>query len=211
MPFSLVKMFCFSSPQPRLNNRRAINYIPNWIPICLFAMYVSKTFYLLSRFKVPQDPSVLRKNIYFCPSCNSYLPSTEFQLSSSSWWVTLEINFIIVFFFSFFFDKELSSRKFKLNVFKSDYYTQFTVYLFRFWKCFIKYILFFHIPHSGHQSFKVLFRPNGNSTWLSYFPPLILFIISTQKLDCEQSLIFLLSHSGPITQSTREGRGTRMI
>ncbi|XP_073252451.1 IQ motif and ubiquitin-like domain-containing protein [Porites lutea] len=34
--------------------------------------------------KVPQDPSVLRKNIYFCPSCNSYLPSTEFQLSSNS-------------------------------------------------------------------------------------------------------------------------------
>lgn len=34
--------------------------------------------------KVPQDPSVLRKNIYFCPSCNAYLPSTEFQLSSNS-------------------------------------------------------------------------------------------------------------------------------
>ena len=72
-----------------------------------------------------------------------------------------------------------------------------------------KYILFFHIPHSGHQNFKVLFRPNSNSTWLSYFPPLILFIISTQKLDCEQSLIFLLSHSGPIAQSTRVGRGAK--
>ncbi|ESP01005.1 hypothetical protein LOTGIDRAFT_52457, partial [Lottia gigantea] len=34
--------------------------------------------------KIPQDPSVLRKNIYFCPSCNSYLPSTEFPLSSNS-------------------------------------------------------------------------------------------------------------------------------
>ncbi|XP_071484963.1 IQ motif and ubiquitin-like domain-containing protein [Diadema antillarum] len=34
--------------------------------------------------KVPQDPSTLRKNIYFCPSCSSYLPSTEFQLSSNS-------------------------------------------------------------------------------------------------------------------------------
>ena len=82
--FSLVKMLFFSSPQPRLNNRRAINYIPNWIPICPFATYGSKTFYLLSPFKVPQDPSVLRKNIYFCPSCNSYLPSTEFQLLSNS-------------------------------------------------------------------------------------------------------------------------------
>eukprot|EP00057_Strongylocentrotus_purpuratus_P004505 XP_003728839.1 PREDICTED: IQ and ubiquitin-like domain-containing protein isoform X1 [Strongylocentrotus purpuratus] len=34
--------------------------------------------------KVPQDPSTLRKNIYFCPSCSSYLPSTEFQLASNS-------------------------------------------------------------------------------------------------------------------------------
>ncbi|EDO49624.1 predicted protein, partial [Nematostella vectensis] len=34
--------------------------------------------------KVPQDPTVLRKNIYFCPSCNRYLPSTEFKLSSNS-------------------------------------------------------------------------------------------------------------------------------
>lgn len=34
--------------------------------------------------KVPQDPSSLRKNIHFCQSCNSYLPSTEFQLSSNS-------------------------------------------------------------------------------------------------------------------------------
>ncbi|XP_052778908.1 IQ and ubiquitin-like domain-containing protein [Mya arenaria] len=34
--------------------------------------------------KVPQDPTVLRKNIYFCPSCNSYLPSTEFAISSNS-------------------------------------------------------------------------------------------------------------------------------
>ncbi|XP_071082848.1 IQ motif and ubiquitin-like domain-containing protein isoform X1 [Haliotis cracherodii] len=37
--------------------------------------------------KVPQDPSTLRKNIYFCPSCNSYLPSTEFSLSSNSRYV----------------------------------------------------------------------------------------------------------------------------
>ncbi|XP_077981682.1 IQ motif and ubiquitin-like domain-containing protein [Glandiceps talaboti] len=34
--------------------------------------------------KVPQDPSTLRKNIYFCPSCNQYLPSTEFSLSSNA-------------------------------------------------------------------------------------------------------------------------------
>jgi len=34
--------------------------------------------------KVPQDPSVLRSNIYFCPSCQRYLPSIEFPLASNS-------------------------------------------------------------------------------------------------------------------------------
>ena len=34
--------------------------------------------------KVPKDSSALRKDIYFCPSCNSYLPSTEFPLASNS-------------------------------------------------------------------------------------------------------------------------------
>ena len=34
--------------------------------------------------QVPQDPSVLRKDIYFCKSCNQYKPSTEFQLTSNS-------------------------------------------------------------------------------------------------------------------------------
>ena len=87
---------------------------------------------------------------------------------------------------------------------------------FHFENVLLNIYFFFHIPHSGHQSFKVLFRPNSNSTWLSYFPPLILFIISKQKLDCGQSLNILVSHSGPIAQSTREGRaakrrGTRVI
>lgn len=34
--------------------------------------------------KVPTDSSTLRKDVYFCPSCNSYLPSTEFPLASNS-------------------------------------------------------------------------------------------------------------------------------
>ncbi|XP_028397889.1 IQ and ubiquitin-like domain-containing protein [Dendronephthya gigantea] len=34
--------------------------------------------------KVPQDPSTLRKNIYFCPSCRQYLSSTEFQIGTNS-------------------------------------------------------------------------------------------------------------------------------
>ncbi|KAG9467602.1 hypothetical protein GDO78_014633 [Eleutherodactylus coqui] len=34
--------------------------------------------------KVPQDYAVFRKNIYFCPSCKSYLPSTEFSLSANA-------------------------------------------------------------------------------------------------------------------------------
>jgi len=34
--------------------------------------------------KVPADPSSLRKDIYFCPSCNSYLPSSSFPIASNS-------------------------------------------------------------------------------------------------------------------------------
>ena len=34
--------------------------------------------------QVPQDAAALRSNIYFCSSCNQYLPSTDFQLSSNS-------------------------------------------------------------------------------------------------------------------------------
>ena len=34
--------------------------------------------------QVPQDPSVLRKDIYYCQSCNQYKPSTDFQLTSNS-------------------------------------------------------------------------------------------------------------------------------
>nr|XP_047126969.1 IQ and ubiquitin-like domain-containing protein isoform X4 [Hydra vulgaris] len=34
--------------------------------------------------KVPNNPLKLLKNIFFCPSCNSYLPSSEFPLASNS-------------------------------------------------------------------------------------------------------------------------------
>ncbi|XP_074049907.1 LOW QUALITY PROTEIN: IQ motif and ubiquitin-like domain-containing protein [Macrotis lagotis] len=34
--------------------------------------------------KVPQDPAKLYKNIYFCRSCEMYLPSTEFSISATS-------------------------------------------------------------------------------------------------------------------------------
>ncbi|KAH9490582.1 hypothetical protein Btru_033588 [Bulinus truncatus] len=34
--------------------------------------------------KIPQDPSTLRKNINFCRSCGSYLPSTEFFITSNT-------------------------------------------------------------------------------------------------------------------------------
>ena len=47
-------------------------------------MFVACVLQVSILLQVPQDPSVLRKNIYFCPSCNSYLPSTEFAISSNS-------------------------------------------------------------------------------------------------------------------------------
>ena len=34
--------------------------------------------------QVPTDPSQLRAQTYYCRSCSSYLPSTEFELSSNS-------------------------------------------------------------------------------------------------------------------------------
>ncbi|KAG8439832.1 hypothetical protein GDO86_005848 [Hymenochirus boettgeri] len=34
--------------------------------------------------KVPEESSILRRNIYFCPSCKSYLPSTDFSLSANA-------------------------------------------------------------------------------------------------------------------------------
>ena len=84
----------------------------------------------------------------------------------------LRLILLLYFFFQplmLTVDKELSSGKFKPHVSKSGYFSsEFIVYLFRFLKCFVKYILFFLIPHSGHQSFKVTFRPNSNSTWLSF-------------------------------------------
>uniref|UniRef100_UPI00398EA95E IQ motif and ubiquitin-like domain-containing protein n=1 Tax=Pristiophorus japonicus TaxID=55135 RepID=UPI00398EA95E len=53
----------------------------------LFLQYIKTPTFNpeVARFlKVPQDPMQLRKNIYFCSSCGSYLPSTEFPLSLTS-------------------------------------------------------------------------------------------------------------------------------
>ncbi|XP_064632189.1 IQ motif and ubiquitin-like domain-containing protein isoform X2 [Lineus longissimus] len=53
----------------------------------LFLQYIKTPMFnpeVTSLLKVPQDPAVLRKNIYFCQSCNQYLPSTDFQLSSNA-------------------------------------------------------------------------------------------------------------------------------
>ncbi|XP_051886494.1 IQ and ubiquitin-like domain-containing protein [Pristis pectinata] len=53
----------------------------------LFLQYIKTPMFNpeVARFlKVPQDPMQLRKNVYFCSSCGSYLPSTEFPLSMTS-------------------------------------------------------------------------------------------------------------------------------
>ncbi|XP_078076272.1 IQ motif and ubiquitin-like domain-containing protein isoform X2 [Mustelus asterias] len=53
----------------------------------LFLQYIKTPTFNpeVARFlQVPQDPMQLRKNIYFCSSCGSYLPSTEFPLSLTS-------------------------------------------------------------------------------------------------------------------------------
>ena len=53
----------------------------------LFLQYVKAPKFnpgVVRLLKVPRDPGQLRRNIYFCPSCNQYLPSKEFFLSSNS-------------------------------------------------------------------------------------------------------------------------------
>lgn len=64
----IIKLLIFFIIPPKINHKkRIILHL-----VCAFPP------------QVPQDPSALRKNIYFCPSCNQYLPSTEFALSSNS-------------------------------------------------------------------------------------------------------------------------------
>ena len=140
-------MFWFSSPQPRLNNSRAVSWIPNWIFICPFAIYGSKTFYLslLFRFhKIRQYYEKIFTSVQVAThTCRQQNSNFHPILGESR----LRLILLLYFFFQplmLTVDKELSSGKFKPNVFKSDYFsTGFIVYLFRFWKCFIKYILFF--------------------------------------------------------------------
>ena len=163
-------MFWFSSPQPRLNNSRAVSWIPNWIFICPFAIYGSKTFYLslLFRFhKIRQYYEKISTSVQVAThTCRQQNSNFHPILGESGLRLILWLYF---FFSTITVDKELSSGKFILNVFKSDYLsTEFIVYLFRFWKCFINICFFFYVPHSWHQRFKVTFRPNGKSTWLSF-------------------------------------------
>ncbi|XP_078536965.1 IQ motif and ubiquitin-like domain-containing protein [Lissotriton helveticus] len=50
----------------------------------LFLQYIKTPMFnpeVARLLKVPQDPAMLSKNIYYCPGCKSYLPSTEFTLS----------------------------------------------------------------------------------------------------------------------------------
>ncbi|NXF01963.1 IQUB protein, partial [Smithornis capensis] len=56
--------------------------------ICtLFLQYIKTPKFnpgVTALLKVPQDPLKLYKNVYFCPSCENYLPSTEFPMPANS-------------------------------------------------------------------------------------------------------------------------------
>ncbi|XP_043824396.1 IQ and ubiquitin-like domain-containing protein [Dromiciops gliroides] len=57
----------------------------------LFLQYIKTPLFnpeVARYLKVPQDPTKFYKNIYFCRSCEMYLPSTEFSISSTSYHVT---------------------------------------------------------------------------------------------------------------------------
>ena len=92
-------------------------------------------------------------------------------------------------------DKELSSGKFKINVFKSDYLsTEFIV----------KFVSIFTFLTLDIRDLKS--RLGQTAKALGLVSPLILFIISTQKLDCEQSLIFSFESQGTDSTKRSEGR-----
>ncbi|XP_056429761.1 IQ and ubiquitin-like domain-containing protein isoform X2 [Hyla sarda] len=53
----------------------------------LFLQYIKTPTFnpeIARLLKIPEDSTVFRKNIYFCPSCKSYLRSTEFSLSANA-------------------------------------------------------------------------------------------------------------------------------
>ena len=148
--FSLVKMFRCSSPQPSLNNSSDVPSVKflTGSPSVLLQYTVAKPFifFLVSRFhKIRQYYEKISTSVQVAThTCRQQNSNFHPVLGESL--LLVRVILLLYFFFQSLIltvDKELSSRKFKLNVFKSDYSTEFIVYLFRFWKCFIKYILSF--------------------------------------------------------------------
>ncbi|XP_020822055.1 IQ motif and ubiquitin-like domain-containing protein isoform X2 [Phascolarctos cinereus] len=57
----------------------------------LFLQYIKTPLFnpeVTRYLKVPPDPTKFYKNVYFCRSCEMYLPSTEFSISSTSYHVS---------------------------------------------------------------------------------------------------------------------------
>ena len=53
----------------------------------LFLQYIKTPLFnpeAANLLKVPEDPSSLRKDIYYCRGCGNYLPSTDFELTSNA-------------------------------------------------------------------------------------------------------------------------------
>ena len=53
----------------------------------LFLQYIKTPLFnpeVANFIRVPEDPSTLRKNIYYCRGCNNYLPSTDFELTTNA-------------------------------------------------------------------------------------------------------------------------------
>ena len=53
----------------------------------LFLQYIKTPLFnaeAANLLRVPEDPSSLRKNIYYCRGCGNYLPSTDFELTTNA-------------------------------------------------------------------------------------------------------------------------------
>ena len=68
--------------------------VPNTLKYCTLFMYIISLLFFFS-YQVPQDPSVLRTNVYYCRSCCQYLPSTDFELSTKSRYIGHCLYFLL--------------------------------------------------------------------------------------------------------------------
>ena len=172
-------------------------------------MYSSKTFYLSLLFRIHKI-----RQYYEKISTSVQVATHTCRQQNSNFHPILGESGLDKFYDCIFFfqplmltvDKELSSGKFKLNVFKSDYLsTEFIVYLFRFWKCFINIYFFFTFPTLEIRDLKS--RLGQTAKVLGLVSPFNTFYYIHAKVRLRAVSYF--SFESPWTDSTEHTWGAR--